>query len=195
MYDDDIGSAWGFLQMHSFTHSQPGHVQELRYANGNANNISPVSGRSDSPVSSQSPVDSISPAVSASTTPVRSSPTFGYGRANHPPVHTRTRAYRPLRFPTRNIVTPIVLLYGTSDSLVDIDMMLAELPRHSTCAIPLQGYEHVDVLWGRNIHEDVIPEVVKALRTWYERGREAGSMQDASTLKISDRPRITMDNR
>lgn len=183
MYDDDIGSAWGFLQMHSFTHSRPGHVQGLRCANGNANHISPVSEYLDSPVSNQSPVDSICPAVSASPTPTRSSPTFGYGRANHPPAHTRTRAYRPVRFPTGNIVTPIVLLYGTSDSLVDIDTMLAELPRHSTCAIPLEGYEHVDVLWGRNIHEDVIPEVVNALQTWCERGREAGSLQEASTVK------------
>jgi len=46
-------------------------------------------------------------------------------------------AYYPARFPTKNISSPIVLLYGDSDSLVDIDLMLKELPANST-AIPLR---------------------------------------------------------
>ena len=193
MYDDDIGSAWGFLQMHTFTHSHPNHAPKLRYANGSANNGIPASGCSDSPLSSQSPTDPISPAVSTSSTP--RSPSVGYGRTYHPPSHTRARAYRPVRFPTRNITTPIVLLYGTADLLVDIDMMLAELPQHSTSAIPLEDYEHLDVLWGRNIHEDVIPEVINALRTWCERGREVGNLQETNALKVSEKAQksITMD--
>lgn len=68
----------------------------------------------------------------------------------------------PARFPTRNIVTPIVLLYGDSDSLVDIDTMLAQLPEH-TVAKRLHTYEHLDILWGQNVHEDVLPLVVDAL--------------------------------
>jgi lysosomal acid lipase/cholesteryl ester hydrolase len=72
-------------------------------------------------------------------------------------------SYAPARFPTKNIVTPIVLLYGDSDSLVDIKQMLHELPAH-TSSIPLHGYEHLDVIWGENVHEDVIPHVVEALR-------------------------------
>jgi lysosomal acid lipase/cholesteryl ester hydrolase len=35
------------------------------------------------------------------------------------------------KFPTRNIKTPIVLVYGGSDSLVDINVMLKELPAHT----------------------------------------------------------------
>jgi len=46
-------------------------------------------------------------------------------------------AYSPARFPTKNISSPIVLLYGDSDSLVDINLMLKELPANST-AIPLE---------------------------------------------------------
>ena len=46
-------------------------------------------------------------------------------------------AYCPARFPTKNISSPIVLLYGDSDSLVDINLMLKELPANST-AIPLE---------------------------------------------------------
>ncbi|KAH9944455.1 triacylglycerol lipase [Epithele typhae] len=73
-------------------------------------------------------------------------------------------AYAPAQFPTRNIVSPIVLLYGDSDSLVDIDVMLRELPRKRTTARRLRGYEHLDVIWGDNIHKDVNPHVVAALR-------------------------------
>jgi lysosomal acid lipase/cholesteryl ester hydrolase len=72
-------------------------------------------------------------------------------------------SYRPARFPTRNIMTPIVLLYGDADSLVDIRVMLKELPRH-TIDRRLRGYEHLDVLWGKDVHVDVIPEVINALR-------------------------------
>ncbi|KAI0374251.1 triacylglycerol lipase [Pilatotrama ljubarskyi] len=75
-------------------------------------------------------------------------------------------AYAPARFPTRNIVSPIVLLYGDQDSLVDIDVMLHELPRHSVAVRRLRGYEHLDVIWGQNVHHDVIPHVVDALREY-----------------------------
>ena len=46
-------------------------------------------------------------------------------------------AYCPARFPTKNISSPIVLLYGDSDSLVDINRMSEELPANTT-AIPLE---------------------------------------------------------
>jgi len=46
-------------------------------------------------------------------------------------------AYCPARFPTKNISSPIVLLYGDSDSLVDIDRMSEELPANTT-AIALE---------------------------------------------------------
>lgn len=71
--------------------------------------------------------------------------------------------YRPARFPTRNIAAPVVLLYGTRDSLVDIDVMRSQLPAH-TVATPLEGYEHVDILWGERVDRDVIPEVLKAMK-------------------------------
>ncbi|EKM80741.1 hypothetical protein AGABI1DRAFT_71247 [Agaricus bisporus var. burnettii JB137-S8] len=80
-----------------------------------------------------------------------------------PVVVTTVSSYRPVRFPTRNIVTPIVLLYGDSDSLVDIDTMLSQLPKH-TIAKRLHTYEHLDILWGENVHVDVIPQVMLALK-------------------------------
>ena len=83
-------------------------------------------------------------------------------RAHHRPAGVT--AYAPARFPTRNIVSPIVLLYGDADSLVDVDVMLHELPKRNTQARRLRGYEHLDVIWGDNVHKDVIPHVVSALR-------------------------------
>jgi lysosomal acid lipase/cholesteryl ester hydrolase len=75
---------------------------------------------------------------------------------------TSRSSHRPARFPTRNIVTPIVLLWGDRDSLVDISALLNALPDH-TVAKKLKNYEHVDILWGKDVHRDVIPEVFAAL--------------------------------
>ena len=92
-----------------------------------------------------------------------------------PPPGTRAQGqtrfyYVPARFPTKNICAPVVLLYGTHDSLVDIKVMTDQLPGE-TVAIPLDGYEHVDILWGRHVDRDVIPEVLKALDK-YARGAD-----------------------
>ncbi|EJU01447.1 alpha/beta-hydrolase [Dacryopinax primogenitus] len=76
---------------------------------------------------------------------------------------SRRSFFHPARFPTRNIMTPIVLLYGESDSLVDIDVMLKELPEH-TVAIGIPGHEHVDMLWGEDVHKLIIPRVLDALK-------------------------------
>ncbi|KAG9012290.1 hypothetical protein FRB94_006321 [Tulasnella sp. JGI-2019a] len=77
----------------------------------------------------------------------------------------RDRSYRPARFPTRNITTPIFLLYGDVDHLVDIDTMLKELPAHATArAVP--GHEHLDVLWGWSTDTLVIPYVVDTLKKY-----------------------------
>lgn len=61
-----------------------------------------------------------------------------YGQSFYHPAKVRSLARRVLRaltrrpqFPTQNIATPIVLLYGTHDSLVDIAVMKAALPDHT----------------------------------------------------------------
>ncbi|RDB24788.1 putative lipase C16A3.12c [Hypsizygus marmoreus] len=82
-----------------------------------------------------------------------------------PVIRTSVSSYRPARFPTRNIVTPIVLMYGDSDSLVDIEVMLKQLPRH-TIAKRLHGYEHLDILWGKDVHRDVIPYAMETLQRY-----------------------------
>jgi len=69
------------------------------------------------------------------------------------------------KFPTRNIKTPIVLVYGGSDSLVDIDVMLKELPAH-TIATEIPHYEHLDFLWAREVDTLVFPHVFDALESF-----------------------------
>jgi lysosomal acid lipase/cholesteryl ester hydrolase len=73
--------------------------------------------------------------------------------------------YKIAKFPTRNIKTPIVLVYGGSDSLVDINVMLNELPRH-TIAKEIPHYEHLDFLWGSSVDELVFPHVFEALEEY-----------------------------
>lgn len=75
------------------------------------------------------------------------------------------RYYRVAKFPTRNIKTPIVLMYGGSDSLVDIRVMLKELPRH-TVAREVPHFEHLDFLWGQEVETLVFPHVFEALSAY-----------------------------
>ncbi|KAL6718881.1 cholesterol esterase [Lecanora helva] len=75
------------------------------------------------------------------------------------------RYYKVAKFPTRNIKTPIVLVYGGSDSLVDIKVMLKELPRH-TVAKEIAHFEHLDFLWGQEVESLVFPHVFEALTTY-----------------------------
>ncbi|KAF4124513.1 lysosomal acid lipase/cholesteryl ester hydrolase, partial [Geosmithia morbida] len=66
------------------------------------------------------------------------------------------------KYPTRNIRTPVVLIYGGSDSLVDIRAMLRELPAQ-TVATEIPHYEHLDFLWARDVDRQVFQHVFDAL--------------------------------
>lgn len=78
---------------------------------------------------------------------------------------TGSKYYKVAKFPTRNIKTPIVLVYGGSDSLVDINLMLKELPRH-TVAKCVPKYEHLDLLWASDVEHLVFPHVLEALNNY-----------------------------
>ena len=72
------------------------------------------------------------------------------------------RFYKPVKYPIKNIKTPIILLYGDSDSLIDINVMLRGLPR-GTVAKPIPSYEHLDFLWARDVDKQVFGDVFEAL--------------------------------
>jgi lysosomal acid lipase/cholesteryl ester hydrolase len=77
-------------------------------------------------------------------------------------IGATNRYYKVAKFPTRNIKTPIVLVYGGSDSLVDINTMLKELPLH-TQAKEIRHFEHLDFLWAHEVDRLVFPHVFTAL--------------------------------
>ncbi|KAG6367497.1 hypothetical protein INS49_001687 [Diaporthe citri] len=77
-------------------------------------------------------------------------------------IGTNPRFTKVAKYPTRNIKTPIVLVYGGSDSLVDIKAMLRELPP-TTVATEIPHYEHLDFLWAKDVAAQVFPHVFDAL--------------------------------
>lgn len=80
-----------------------------------------------------------------------------------------TRPYQITTFPTRtNIRIPVLLLYGGSDSLVDIDVMKANLPSCQVFDIMVPGHEHLDLIWGRDVAQLVIPNVIRFIRFFKE---------------------------
>ncbi|KAL1970977.1 hypothetical protein VTN77DRAFT_2811 [Rasamsonia byssochlamydoides] len=77
-------------------------------------------------------------------------------------IGASSRYYKPVKYPTRNIKSPVVLIYGGSDSLVDIDVMLRELPRRTTVR-EIPKYEHLDFLWAQDVDKQVFQHVFEAL--------------------------------
>ncbi|KAH9895466.1 Alpha/Beta hydrolase protein [Xylariomycetidae sp. FL2044] len=80
-------------------------------------------------------------------------------------MNTSSKYTKVARYPTRNIRTPIVLVYGGSDSLVDIKVMLRELPNR-TVATEIPHYEHLDFLWARDVDTQVFRHVFDALESF-----------------------------
>lgn len=90
--------------------------------------------------------------------------------------------YKVAKFPTRNITTPIFLFYGGNDSLVDINVILKELPGH-TVAKEIKHYEHLDFLWAGDVDKQVFPHVLEALEPYPDhipRGKDRGRAMEAS---------------
>ncbi len=69
------------------------------------------------------------------------------------------------RYPTENITVPIVLIHGDCDGLFELELALQRLPCNlgSIRCFELKDYEHIDIVWGRNVHMDVIPRVLEVL--------------------------------
>lgn len=74
-----------------------------------------------------------------------------------------TRVTRPISYPIKNIRIPITLIYGTTDSLVDIDVMKSQLPSECTKVQPVAGHEHLDNIWGEDVTEMVFKHVLSLL--------------------------------
>lgn len=102
-------------------------------------------------------------------------------------VSTSSKYTKVAKYPTRNIRTPVVLVYGGSDSLVDIKVMLKELPRR-TVATVIPHYEHLDFLWARDVDAQVFPHVFDALDSFTDAAhskQEYESYHQARYLSLS----------
>jgi len=111
-------------------------------------------------------------------------------------VGNGSKYYKVAKFPTRNIKTPIVLIYGGADSLVDINVMMRELPKHIQ-AIEVSHYEHLDFLWASDVHQKVFPHVLSSLNK-YAPGSKVGqeakvvtSRKDSNHLQTPQRLALT----
>lgn len=99
-------------------------------------------------------------------------------------IGASNRYYKVAKFPTRNIKTPIVLVYGGSDSLVDIRIMLKELPRH-TIATEIPHFEHLDFLWAQEVDTLVHPHVLEAL-SYYAVGNASNGLPNGLAIALND---------
>jgi lysosomal acid lipase/cholesteryl ester hydrolase len=104
-------------------------------------------------------------------------------------VSDGARFYKVPRFPTRNIKTPIVILYGGSDSLVDMKIMLKELPKH-TITKEIPHYEHLDFLWAHDVQKEVFPYVFQALDK-YAGPKESGGQPSVLDMETKTYAEIT----
>ncbi|KAI9732922.1 MAG: cholesterol esterase [Claussenomyces sp. TS43310] len=97
------------------------------------------------------------------------------------------------KFPTRNIKTPVVLIYGGRDSLVDINVMRRELPPQ-TIATEIPHYEHLDFLWARDVDSHVFPHVYDALDSFINAGHtkeDYANYRAARHASLGARPLLT----
>lgn len=68
----------------------------------------------------------------------------------------------PPKFPTKQITTPIAIFYGSSDTLVDFDILKSDLPLLSYVK-SIHGWEHMDFLWAHGLEKKVYPDILKLL--------------------------------
>ncbi|KAI8368153.1 Alpha/Beta hydrolase protein [Radiomyces spectabilis] len=73
------------------------------------------------------------------------------------------RDHIPPKFPTKQISTPIAVFYGNSDSLVQFDVLVADLPPLAYVKA-IESWEHLDFLWGKDIEHLLYPDILKLLR-------------------------------
>ncbi|KAI9280023.1 Alpha/Beta hydrolase protein [Sporodiniella umbellata] len=82
------------------------------------------------------------------------------------PYHTMNAVaghHRP-RFPTLQIKSPIAIFYGRSDSLVDFNILSADLPSPLAYVKSIEKWEHLDFLWADKIEEIVYQDILQLLK-------------------------------
>ncbi|ODQ77356.1 hypothetical protein BABINDRAFT_163613 [Babjeviella inositovora NRRL Y-12698] len=81
---------------------------------------------------------------------------------------TFSKNHRVAPFPVQNITTRIMLVYGKSDILVDIDSSMANLTPRELEVLGVDGYEHMDTLWGENVELLVFEPILEKIASCVE---------------------------
>lgn len=68
--------------------------------------------------------------------------------------------YQIANYPSLNIKVPILLVYGKSDSLVNIEFFLNQLPNENVKIIGIDNHEHLEIVWSNKVEEEIFPLVV-----------------------------------
>ncbi|KAI8992188.1 Alpha/Beta hydrolase protein [Mycotypha africana] len=111
------------------------------------------------------------------------------------PYHTVNTVadHIPPRFPTLQIKTPIAIFYGGTDSLVDFDVLAADLPSPLAYVKSIQKWEHLDFLWGDGIEYLVYPDILKLLQIFNPRLPPPSENSSAAVpLMIMDQEQLRM---
>lgn len=64
-----------------------------------------------------------------------------------------------------NITTPIAIIYGKDDKLIDVDWLIQRLQTIVMCK-GLDAYEHLCILWGRDVKHTVNPDIIGLLESY-----------------------------
>lgn len=73
--------------------------------------------------------------------------------------------FSPISYPLKNIKVPIHLIYGTLDSLINIDIIKEQLPLERTTVQSVFGHEHLDNIWGCDVADTVFKYILDTIST------------------------------
>ena len=91
---------------------------------------------------------------------------------------TQSPGYKVPVFPTKQIQTPVALMYGGKDTLPDIPYILRNIKKPLMC-LNVAEYEHLQFLWGMGQDLVLHPAILNLLDLYSETWADA---QDQSTV-------------
>lgn len=71
------------------------------------------------------------------------------------------KPYQTSIFPTKTSITiPMLIIFGEIDSLVNLSILLKNLPEKNIKTICIPNHEHLDLIWGRHVKELVFDKII-----------------------------------
>ncbi|KAK6455378.1 triglyceride lipase-cholesterol esterase [Scheffersomyces xylosifermentans] len=115
---------------------------------------------------------------------------FGKTKLSILSTASKSKGHRVAPFPiAHHLDVPMVLFYGDSDILVDIEctkkLILDQNEKMASMldVVLCPGYEHMDTLWASNVYEDVFSKVIIAIESHHRSRKNYSTM--ASNINSS----------